>query len=56
MTDPPRNQHIIASGFVAAVGVWVAYVSYTQEPAAAFLFAPVLAGFIGLRRKLVKAS
>ena len=38
MTDPPRNQHIIASGFVAAVGVWVAYVSYTQEPAAAFLF------------------
>jgi hypothetical protein len=25
-------------------------------PAAAFLFAPVLAGFIGLRRKLVKAS
>lgn len=38
MIDPPRNQHIIASGFVAAVGVWVAYVSYTQEPAAAFLF------------------
>ena len=29
---------LIASGFVAAVGVWVAYVSYTQEPAAAFLF------------------
>ena len=38
MTDLPRNQHIIASGVVAAVGVWVAFVSYTQEPAAAFLF------------------
>ncbi len=38
MTDLPRNQHIIASGVVAAVGIWVTYVSYTQEPAAAFLF------------------
>ena len=38
MTDLPRSQHIIASGIVAAVGVWVAYVSYTQEPADAFLF------------------
>lgn len=38
MSDLPRNQHIIASGLVAAVGVWVAYISYTQEPAAAFLF------------------
>ncbi|MGI9356535.1 MAG: tripartite tricarboxylate transporter TctB family protein [Rhizobiaceae bacterium] len=38
MTDLPRTQHIIASGLVAAVGVTVAYVSYTQEPADAFLF------------------
>ena len=38
MSDLPRNQHIIASGFVAAVGISVAYISYTQEPAAAFLF------------------
>ena len=38
MSDLPRTQHIIASGAVAAVGAWVAYVSYTQEPAAAFLF------------------
>lgn len=34
----PRLQHIVASGVVALVGVWVAYLSYTQEPAAAFLF------------------
>ncbi len=38
MTDLPRMQHIAASGLVAAVGIWVAYVSYTQEPAEAFLF------------------
>ena len=38
MTDLPRNQHIVASGLVAAVGAWVTYISYTQEPAAAFLF------------------
>ncbi len=38
MTDLPRAQHIIASGIVAGVGVSVAYLSYTQEPAAAFLF------------------
>lgn len=34
----PRLQHMIGSGVVAAVGIWVAYVSYTQEPADAFLF------------------
>ena len=34
----PRMQHIIASGVVAAVGVYVAYVSYTQQPSEAFLF------------------
>ena len=34
----PRLQHIIGSGIVAIVGVWVAYISYTQQPAEAFLF------------------
>ena len=38
MTDLPRNQHIIASGIVAAIGVSIAYISFTQEPAAAFTF------------------
>ncbi len=38
MSDLPRTQHIIASGLVAIVGIWITYVSYTQEPAAAFLF------------------
>lgn len=33
-----RMQHVIPSGIVALVGIWVAYISYTQEPAAAFLF------------------
>jgi hypothetical protein len=34
----PRFQHIVASGVVAVVGIWVAFVSYTQQPADAFLF------------------
>ncbi|MEM6579312.1 MAG: tripartite tricarboxylate transporter TctB family protein [Pseudomonadota bacterium] len=34
----PRTQHIIASGLVAAVGLAVAYLSYTQQPSEAFLF------------------
>lgn len=34
----PRLQHMIGSGIVAAVGVWVTYVSYTQQPSEAFLF------------------
>lgn len=38
MTDLPRTQHIIASGAVALVGIWVTYVSYTQQPVEAFLF------------------
>ncbi len=38
MTELPRVQHIIASGLIAAVGVCIAYISYTQEPAQAFLF------------------
>ncbi|MGB0440590.1 MAG: tripartite tricarboxylate transporter TctB family protein [Primorskyibacter sp.] len=42
MTDLPRSQHIIASGLVAAVGVTVAYISFTQEPAAAFLFPRII--------------
>ena len=34
----PRMQHIIGSGIVAAVGVSVCYISYTQQPSEAFLF------------------
>ncbi|MEP2027430.1 MAG: tripartite tricarboxylate transporter TctB family protein [Paracoccaceae bacterium] len=34
----PRTQHIAASGVVAVVGIWVAYISYTQQPSEAFLF------------------
>lgn len=38
MNDLPRTQHILASGIIAAIGVSVAYISFTQQPAAAFLF------------------
>ncbi|OJI92616.1 tripartite tricarboxylate transporter TctB family protein [Planktotalea frisia] len=38
MADLPRNQHIIASGIVAGVGMSVCYLSYTQQPAEAFTF------------------
>ena len=38
MTALPLLQHIVASGVVAAVGLWVCAISWTQEPAAAFLF------------------
>ena len=34
----PRIQHIIASGVIALVGIWVAWISYTQQPSEAFLF------------------
>ncbi len=38
MTDLPRTQHVVASGTVAAVGIWITHVSFTREPADAFLF------------------
>lgn len=38
MTDLHRSQHIAASGVIATIGVTVAYISFTQEPADAFLF------------------
>jgi hypothetical protein len=44
MTDLPRTQHILASGLVALVGVTVAYISFTQEPADAFLFPRLISG------------
>lgn len=33
-----RTQHIIPSGLIFAVGCWIAWVSYTQQPSEAFLF------------------
>ncbi len=39
----PRLQHVIASGVVAAVGAWVAWISYTAQPAEAFLFPRLIA-------------
>ena len=33
-----RTQHIISSGLVAFVGLWVCGISNTQQPAEAFLF------------------
>ena len=42
MTDLPRAQHVVASGIVAAVGLWVAVVSYTQDPPEAFLFPRII--------------
>lgn len=39
----PRLQHVIGSGIVAAVGLSVAYISYTQQPAEAFLFPRLIA-------------
>ena len=33
-----RWQHVVPSGIVAAVGIWVCWISYTQQPAQAFLF------------------
>lgn len=38
-----RSQHILGSGLVFAVGIWVAWVSYTQQPAEAFLFPRLIA-------------
>lgn len=31
-------QHVVPSGAIAALGVWICWVSYTREPASAFLF------------------
>lgn len=38
-----RSQHIFGSGLVFAVGLWVTWVSYTQQPAEAFLFPRLIA-------------
>ncbi|WP_291731159.1 tripartite tricarboxylate transporter TctB family protein [Leisingera sp. F5] len=38
-----RSQHIFGSGLVLAVGIWVAWISYTQAPAEAFLFPRLIA-------------
>lgn len=38
-----RTQHIIGSGLVFAVGLWVTWVSFTQQPVEAFLFPRLIA-------------
>ncbi len=38
MSTMSRTQHIIPSGIIFAVGGWITWISYTQEPAEAFLF------------------
>jgi len=38
-----RLQQILPSGLIAMVGLWVAYISYTQQPAEAFLFPRLVA-------------
>jgi hypothetical protein len=48
MTDLPRTQHIVASGLIAVVGVTVAYISFTQEPAAAFVFPRLIASVFAI--------
>ncbi|GGA11578.1 tripartite tricarboxylate transporter TctB family protein [Neptunicoccus cionae] len=43
MQSLPRLQHILASGVVAAVGLRVAWISYTAQPSEAFLFPRLIA-------------
>lgn len=38
-------QHRISSGVIAAVAIWVCWISFTQKPAEAFLFPRVIAVF-----------
>ena len=38
MNGLPRTQHIFSSGLIATVGLSIAYLSFTQEPADAFIF------------------
>lgn len=38
-----RSQHVFGSGIVFAVGLWVTWVSFTQQPAEAFLFPRLIA-------------
>ena len=40
-----KQQHIASSGAVFVVGVAVAWISFTQEPAAAFTFPRLISGF-----------
>ncbi len=38
-----RIQHTVTSGIVALVGIWICWISYTAEPADAFLFPRMIA-------------
>ena len=42
MSTMSRSQHVIPSGIIFAVGCWIAWISYTQQPAEAFLFPRVI--------------
>lgn len=44
-----RTQHVASSGVVLAVGLWVLWISFTQQPASAFLFPRLISvAFVGL--------
>lgn len=43
-----RHQHVLSSGIVLLVGLCVAWVSFTQEPASAFVFPRLIASFFVL--------
>ena len=44
-----RAQQIVPSVGAAAIGIWIAYISFTQEPAEAFLFPRLIAAaFVAL--------
>lgn len=46
---PARLQHIVPSGLILLVGIWVAYVSFSQQPSDAFLFPRIISlAFVGL--------
>lgn len=41
-----RWQHIIPSGIIALISLWICWLSYTQEPAAAFLFPRLISSLL----------
>ena len=41
----PKIQHVVSSGIILGVAAIVTWISFTQEPADAFLFPRLIAGF-----------